>query len=588
MSAERNLYRQAGTMAGRRLHHQHTPDASCTVLDRDRTQSQPIQFIPGITPGEAEAFAVIVDNEHNLGVILPQFYHDMRGASMLFYVVECFPVNLKEFAANAVRQIEHGRVDQEVQGDAGFIAEALGGAAHQFHQIGALHALRAHVHDHAAQFLGFVAHGVLQGAQLGGHLFGGVRQAAAEDVELDLDAEQSLENAVVEVAGDAAAFAFDGAHAQAAEQEQIFERRAKVAHDAFQPMQILRKLRAAGIGEHQPAHGVAVEIHGNPEHGTHAKLLNGLVGHARQFAEVLAVVAIPAEGGAQTIALIPTDAGFGIVQKKYVRLGERQIFRRDALGVAGSRSPNEDALDFGIPKGEDALFAVETAGEFAEHAAHRFRHAFFDLQHGGEPHQEVVLGGVQAIAVAHEGKADAARESPGHQRDPGKNFHPPQAAFQGGSEEHGQGHRARQQNGALQAPANSGRQGHKEIDEPEGSDRIGQQQEDGERGKVKQKRRLPFAQAGKVFEQQEQKSRAQVTQHKGHGVRAAGLRRFFQQNSQRQDHEDRAGVGDLPFEMAAFDALRLHGNPKELLIANQAGGNGQRPARTVFQNGNVK
>src|SRR5690348_2305802 len=287
MSAERNLYRQAGTMAGRRLHHQHTPDASCTVLDRDRTQSQPIQFIPGITPGEAEAFAVIVDNEHNLGVILPQFYHDMRGASMLFYVVECFPVNLKEFAANAVRQIEHGRVDQEVQGDAGFIAEALGGAAHQFHQIGALHALRAHVHDHAAQFLGFVAHGVLQGAQLGGHLFGGVRQAAAEDVELDLDAEQSLENAVVEVAGDAAAFAFDGAHAQAAEQEQIFERRAKVAHDAFQPMQILRKLRAAGIGEHQPAHGVAVEIHGNPEHGTHAKLLNGLVGHARQFAEVL-------------------------------------------------------------------------------------------------------------------------------------------------------------------------------------------------------------------------------------------------------------------------------------------------------------
>ena len=44
-------------------------------------------------------------------------------------------------------------------------------------------------------------------------LIGGAGDAAAEDVQLDFDAQQGLENAVVEVAGDAAAFGFDGAGA---------------------------------------------------------------------------------------------------------------------------------------------------------------------------------------------------------------------------------------------------------------------------------------------------------------------------------------------------------------------------------------
>src|ERR1700739_3009076 len=111
MSAERNLYRQSSSMARRRLHHQYTPNASCTVFDRDRAQAQPVQRVARIAACEAEAFAVIIDDQNNFRIILPQFYHDMRGASMLFYVVQCLTVNLEQFAADAIWQVQHGRID---------------------------------------------------------------------------------------------------------------------------------------------------------------------------------------------------------------------------------------------------------------------------------------------------------------------------------------------------------------------------------------------------------------------------------------------------------------------------------------------
>src|ERR1700676_1668014 len=125
MSAERNLYRQSRSMARSRLHHQHTPNTSCTVFDRDRTQAQPVQFVAGIAAREAEAFAVIVDDQNNFRIILPQFYHDMRGPSMLFYVVQCFSVNLKQFTAYAIRQVQDGGIDQQIERHGRFIAEAL-------------------------------------------------------------------------------------------------------------------------------------------------------------------------------------------------------------------------------------------------------------------------------------------------------------------------------------------------------------------------------------------------------------------------------------------------------------------------------
>ena len=93
-----------------------------------------------------------------------------------------------------------------------------------------------------------------------------------------------------------------------------------------------------------------------------------------------------------------------------------------------------------------------------------------------------------------------------------------------------------------------------------------QQKEDRERRQVSQQGELPFAQARNVFEQQERKGRSEVTQHEGDGMRAPCLRRFLQQNPQGQDHKNRAGVGNLPLEVAAFNGVRLHGDGSELLF----------------------
>ncbi len=103
---------------------------------------------------------------------------------------------------------------------------------------------------------------MLEIAEAGFGLVGGGGDAAAEDVELDFDAEESLENAVVEVAGDAAPFAFDGAGAQMAEEEDVFERGADVAGDAFQPGKVGALERLVAVDEKQAARGLAELIEG--------------------------------------------------------------------------------------------------------------------------------------------------------------------------------------------------------------------------------------------------------------------------------------------------------------------------------------
>ena len=56
----------------------------------------------------------------------------------------------------------------------------------------------------------------------------------------------------------------------------------------------------------------------------------------------------------------------------------------------------------------------------------------------------------------------------------------------------------------------------------------------------------------------EQGPQREITEHEGNRVRAARLWRLFEQNSQGQHHKNRAGIGDLPFQMPAFGGVRLH------------------------------
>ncbi len=59
--------------------------------------------------------------------------------------------------------LQFGGVDQQIQSQAGFIAESLGKTPHQVHQIGALDLQRAHIGDHAAKLICLITHGLLQG-----------------------------------------------------------------------------------------------------------------------------------------------------------------------------------------------------------------------------------------------------------------------------------------------------------------------------------------------------------------------------------------------------------------------------------------
>jgi len=49
---------------------------------------------------------------------------------MLFYVVECFTVNLENLATDAVGSVQVGGFDDDVEGEGGFIALALGETLH--------------------------------------------------------------------------------------------------------------------------------------------------------------------------------------------------------------------------------------------------------------------------------------------------------------------------------------------------------------------------------------------------------------------------------------------------------------------------
>jgi len=129
---------------------------------------------------------------------------------MFFYVVECFSVNLKKLAADAVRSAEVGGIDEQVESERGFVAVTFGETPHEVDQIGGLDANGAEVGDKGAEVGAFVADGLLEVGEAGSGLVRGSGDAAAEDVELNLNAEEGLQNAVVEVAGDAGAFGFDG------------------------------------------------------------------------------------------------------------------------------------------------------------------------------------------------------------------------------------------------------------------------------------------------------------------------------------------------------------------------------------------
>src|SRR3981189_1378423 len=95
----------------------------------------------------------------------------MGSLRMLFYVVECFTVNLENLAADAVGSAQLGRIDKQIQRNRRFVSITLGKSAHQVHQIGALDAQRAKIGDDLTELGALVFDRLLKGGEAGTGLF---------------------------------------------------------------------------------------------------------------------------------------------------------------------------------------------------------------------------------------------------------------------------------------------------------------------------------------------------------------------------------------------------------------------------------
>src|SRR5262245_40489834 len=135
-----------------RLHGQNPVDGTRSLLDGNRTQPKTIQFITGELSRETKALAVVVHHQKQPAVILRKFYHDMASLSMLFYVVECFPVNLEKLPTNAVGSAQIRRIHEEIEGQIGLVSEAFGEAPHEVYEVGRLHPHRLQVGHEMPQF----------------------------------------------------------------------------------------------------------------------------------------------------------------------------------------------------------------------------------------------------------------------------------------------------------------------------------------------------------------------------------------------------------------------------------------------------
>src|SRR6266700_2658821 len=218
-----------------RLDSQNPAHGTCSLLNGNGTQPQTIQFIASKLPGKTKPLAVIVYYKYETAVILRQFYHDMGSLGMLFYIVECFTVNLEDFAANAVGSAQLGGIDQQIKGDGAFVAVTLGKAAHEVNQIGTLHAQRPEVSDGLAELGTLVSDGLLQAGEANDGLLRRGRSSSPQNVQLDFDAQECLKYPVVQVARNAAAFGLDGAGAQVPQEEDVLKAGGHVRGDAFQP-----------------------------------------------------------------------------------------------------------------------------------------------------------------------------------------------------------------------------------------------------------------------------------------------------------------------------------------------------------------
>jgi molybdopterin biosynthesis enzyme MoaB len=213
-----------------------------------------------------------------------------------------------------------------------------------------------------------------------------------------------LENAVVEVSGDAAALAFDSPGAKVAQEEDVFERGTDVASDALEPGKVRVFKGFAAVDKEEAAGGLAALVKSHGDHGAEVELLLGGSGKAREGVEPAAIATVPSKAAAGALEAVPADGGVHIVEKKAVGASEGVTLWDKALTFASSESPDVDAFEIRVPVGEQGDLDFESTGELVEKEAEGFGEALVNLERCGDAGEEVVLRSEVAAAVSQEGE----------------------------------------------------------------------------------------------------------------------------------------------------------------------------------------
>ena len=420
---------------------------------------------------------------------------------MLFYVVKCFTVNLKEFAAHTVGSLNLNRINENVEGECGLVSEAFGETDHEIDEVGALDADRAHVGHHAAELGGLAFDGLLEVGEAREGLVGAGCSLFSEHVELNFKTEQGLEDAVVKVAGDTAAFGLDSAGAQVTKEKDVLKGGADVAGDAFEPSQVVPGVLATAVEEEEAASGFATLVESDRHHGFEIEQLLGRAGKARDAFESAAVATVPSKAGTGAREAIPADGSVGVVKEKSVGPGEGQVVGHEAFGLAGFVAPEEDALEIGVAIDEQGFLGVKSTGKLFEEETQALGKALIDFHGGGDTGEEFLLDGEEAVAVAQESDAGSSRECCTSQAEPGNDAEEVDLAFDDGEENNFKGEQASQGKSGVQSPADTRHITDEQIRKPCGNHRGADDHEIAEGDEVDEQREMPGPTWENLFEE---------------------------------------------------------------------------------------
>jgi hypothetical protein len=272
---------------------------------------------------------------------------------------------------------------------------------------------------------------LLQGTKPAGHLGWIGWGLAPQDVQLDVHAQQGLQDAVVNVAGDAAALPFNGMRSKVAKEKQILERLPEVPDNSLKPLQILRDKAAACIPKQEPAYGLPPEVESHSENGAPPQLLPHGTRESRQVLKAAPILPIPAEPVAGAFKLVPTDAGVWLVEQETITSGYGKVFGRKAGIVSGQIPPHKNALEIDVSERQDCLVARECTNEFSKDQPQGLRHSTVDFDQAGEMGKKPLLGCVLHLAAADQWYAYPGGERSSGKRNPGQHRLPNQRTIYG-------------------------------------------------------------------------------------------------------------------------------------------------------------